>query len=176
MIYTVQYESPLGGMQISEKDGALTGIWFADRPPLVRPEEKTEPQETPLLVQACRWLDSYFGGENPPAKALQIHLQGSFFQQEVWTLLREIPYGRVTSYGELAKKIARRRGIKCMAAQAVGGAVGRNPIAILVPCHRVIGADGSPVGYAGGLERKKKLLHLEGVTLDSPQNTGVFFV
>lgn len=111
-----------------------------------------------------RWLDAYFSGVEPDFMP-RVHLCGTAFQLEVWEELRAIPYGRTVSYGDIARAIARRRGIARMAAQAVGGAVGRNPVSIIVPCHRVIGADGSITGYGGGIDRKRALLALEGIVL-----------
>ena len=112
---------------------------------------------------AARWLDAYFAGQAPSIGALPLRPEGSAFRQEVWKLLCDIPYGHVTTYGLLAQKLAARRGVPHLSAQAVGGAVGHNPLSILIPCHRVVGADGSLTGYAGGIERKKALLTLEGV-------------
>ena len=120
---------------------------------------------SPVLAETVRWLDRYFSGEEPDFLPLMA-LAGTAFQREVWSLLLEIPYGETRTYGQLASELAARRGIDRMSAQAVGGAVGRNPISILVPCHRVVGADGSLTGYAGGLDNKKKLLTLEKVQFD----------
>ena len=122
------------------------------------------PQETPVLEETKRWLDIYFAGREPDFLP-PLHLAGSPFRQEVWALLRQIPYGETTTYRALAEAVARKRGLRRMSAQAVGGAVGHNPISIIVPCHRVVGSDGSLTGYAGGLERKVQLLRLEGVDM-----------
>lgn len=111
-----------------------------------------------------KWLDSYFSGHNPDFTP-PICLKGTSFQEDVWEILNRIPYGKVISYGEIARQIAEKRGLKRMSAQAVGGAVGRNPISIIVPCHRVIGSDGSLTGYAGGLDKKTELLKIEGVLI-----------
>ncbi|MCI9156887.1 MAG: methylated-DNA--[protein]-cysteine S-methyltransferase, partial [Lawsonibacter sp.] len=112
------------------------------------------------------WLDRYFAGERPAISELPLAPIGSEFRKEVWQVLCEIPYGETTTYGEISQKIAARRGLERMSAQAVGGAVGHNPISIIVPCHRVVGSNGSLTGYAGGLQKKIKLLTHEGVDME----------
>ncbi len=161
MIYT-SFESPLGTMTASAEGDALTGLWFIGGKycPSDAGTQGNEP-DRPVFMKLREWLDHYFaGGRNIPLPPLQ--LEGTPFQRTVWDILLEIPYGQVTTYGKIAKRIAAARGLRAMSAQAVGGAVGRNPISILVPCHRVIGANGSLTGFGGGLERKKALLHIEG--------------
>ena len=116
----------------------------------------------PVLEETKRWLDAYFGGKQPGTlPAMQ--LTGTPFQKCVWSLLAQIPHGETTTYGALAKEAAQQLGKEKMSAQAVGGAVGRNPVSILIPCHRVIGKDGSLTGYAGGIEKKEALLKIEGI-------------
>ena len=117
-----------------------------------------------MLGAACRWLNVYFSGREPDFTP-KLHLIGSDFRQAVWALLLQIPYGQTVTYGQLAARLAAERGLARMSAQAVGGAVGRNRISLIIPCHRVLGADGSLTGYAGGLDRKAKLLALEGVDM-----------
>ena len=117
-----------------------------------------------MLTETKHWLDAYFHGEQPKALPA-LHPAGTSFQREVWKILLKIPYGQVRTYGDIAAEIARRRGQNRFSAQAVGGAVGHNRISILIPCHRVIGANGSLTGYAGGVERKLALLKLEGADL-----------
>ena len=117
----------------------------------------------PVLAAAKNWLDSYFAGKKPDISQLPLAPSGSAFRQDVWRVLCEIPYGEVTTYGEIAKKIAARRRQKSMSSQAVGGAVGHNPISIIIPCHRVVGTSGSLTGFSGGIDKKVKLLELEGV-------------
>ena len=117
-----------------------------------------------MLTETKHWLDAYFHGEQPKALPA-LHLAGTSFQREVWKILLKIPYGQVRTYGDIAAEIAKRRGQNRFSAQAVGGAVGHNRISILIPCHRVIGANGSLTGYAGGVERKLALLKLEGADL-----------
>ena len=115
---------------------------------------------------AKRWLDVYFSGREPDF-SVPLHLVGTEFQKEVWEILRSIPYGHTTTYGEIAKQIAAKKGLPHMSSQAVGGAVGRNEISVIVPCHRVVGSNGSLTGYAGGMEKKVKLLTLENVDMTS---------
>lgn len=174
MIYTLHYNSPLGGILIAEQDHSVIGLWFEGQKyfadSLAKREieqaqtlvkRETEEVPTEVLEQTAEWLDRYFRGEKPEITELSLAPEGSEFRREVWKLLCDIPYGEVTTYGELARKIADRRGLPGMSAQAVGGAVGHNPISIIIPCHRVVGANGSLTGYAGGLERKRRLLELE---------------
>ena len=149
------YESPLGCILLAGDAEGLAGLRFAAE------GEEAPPCEEICLARTSEWLEIYFSGHDPgPVPPLRMN--GSPFRRRVWEILREIPYGRTVTYGEIAARIAEERGLKRMSAQAVGGAVGSNPIAILVPCHRVIGADGSLTGYAGGILRKKALLELEG--------------
>lgn len=163
--YTIHYQSPIGEMMIASDGEYITGLWihnqkyYASTLGIACCEE-----EVPVLKQAKVWLDSYFIGDNPVMK-LPLAPKGSRFRRAVWEILCEIPYGQVTTYKEIANKIAKQNGLNTMSAQAVGGAVGHNPISIIIPCHRVIGTDGSLTGYAGGIEKKAKLLELEGVQL-----------
>ena len=122
--------------------------------------EEKEGKRPPVLEQTVKWLNLYFSGQEPDFTP-PLHLIGSEFRLAVWKMLLEIPYGQTTTYKELAGRIAEQRGIKTMSAQAVGGAVGHNPISIIVPCHRVLGTDGSLTGYAGGIDKKISLLTLE---------------
>ena len=161
MTYTQHYNSSLGGILLAADQTGLTGLWFdgakyfADN----LPEAHTE-QETPILLEAKRWLDLYFAG-NKPDFMPPLHPIGSSFQQAVWDILLQIPYGQTMTYGEIARQLAKKQGRARMSAQAVGGAVGHNKISILIPCHRVVGTNGSLTGYAGGLDKKIKLLELE---------------
>lgn len=155
------YESPLGNMLLAADDTGLTGVWFeggkyyADG---LKPEH--EERETEILAQAREWLTVYFSGTEPQFLP-PVHLTGTPFQLAVWERLQRIPYGETVTYGEIAREIAVQSRIPRMAAQAVGGAVGRNKISIIVPCHRVVGADGGLTGYAGGMDKKERLLSLE---------------
>ncbi len=161
MVYTCRYSSPLGGILLAADEIGLTGLWFEDEKYLSAqlPEHHIR-LETPVLEETMRWLDVYFTGIQPTPLP-PLHPAGSPFRQSVWELLLRIPYGQTTTYGALAQQLARQRGLARMSAQAVGGAVARNRISILIPCHRVVGANGSLTGYAGGLEKKRKLLELE---------------
>ena len=152
MIFTQHYESPLGGILLAADDTGLTGLWFEGQKYFARTLDAVhQEQETAVLSEASRWLDF-----TPP-----LHPAGSAFQQEVWALLRRIPCGQTTTYGALAKQLAAERGLSRMSAQAVGGAVGHNVISIIIPCHRVVGTNGSLTGYAGGIDKKAALLRLE---------------
>ncbi len=161
----IRYSSPLGTILLASEDDSLIGLWFEGQRYLdrTRPAGLEARGEAPVLREAALWLDDYFAGRRPDPDRLPLAPIGSSFRRLVWRLLREIPYGETTTYGALAKETARRLGRETMSAQAVGGAVAHNPLSILIPCHRVVGADGSLTGYAGGLERKRALLALEGV-------------
>ncbi len=159
--YKSYYMTPLGEVLLAASETSITGLWFVGQKHF---DELTvnqyEEKEIPILIRAKKWLEMYFAGNEPDIE-LPIHFNGTEFQNEVWEILCAIPYGKTMTYGEIAKIIAERRGIKQMSAQAVGGAVGRNPISIIVPCHRVVGTDGKMTGYAGGINRKTALLKLE---------------
>jgi methylated-DNA-[protein]-cysteine S-methyltransferase len=160
MIYT-SLKSPLGEITASAENDALTGLWFIGQKyyPADRDTWTYDPKH-PIFIELHQWLEDYFaGGRNIDLPKLGP--KGTAFQKTVWEILLEIPYGSITTYGEIAKRIANSKGLYSMSAQAVGGAVGHNPISILIPCHRVVGADGSLTGYAGGLDKKKALLHIE---------------
>ncbi len=156
------YDSPLGGILLAADEQGLTGLWFEGQKYFARslPPAREE-RETPVLADAARWLDVYFSGHEPDFTP-PLHPAGTPFQRAVWALLGQIPYGGTTTYGALARTLAARGGLASMSAQAVGGAVGHNPVSVIVPCHRVVGADGSLTGYAGGIARKIALLRLEG--------------
>lgn len=161
MTYTQWYASPLGRILLAADSTALTGLWFDGEKYFARYLEKRhEEKETALLQKTKHWLDIYFNGMEPDF-SVPVYFNGTDFQNEVWKILCTIPYGQTLTYGEIAKRIAAKRGIPRMSAQAIGGAVGHNEISIIVPCHRVIGANGSLTGYAGGLDKKIKLLTLE---------------
>ena len=142
---------------------ALTGLWFDGQKYFAEGMAETAAAKTlPVFDEAVRWLDIYFGGRRPDFTPL-LNLEGTAFRKKVWQLLLQIPYGQTTTYGKLAAQLAAHRGLKQMSSQAVGGAVGHNPISIIVPCHRVVGTGGSLTGYAGGLAKKLALLKLEGI-------------
>ena len=156
MQYISHCPSPIGNFLLTGDKTGLDGLWF-DEAKYFAENIKSgwEEKELPVFAQTKEWLSIYFSGREPK-DVPRLHLKGTPFQMEVWKILLKIPYGKTISYGELAYKIAR------MSAQAVGGALGRNKISIIVPCHRVIGADGRLTGYGGGLDRKRWLLNLEG--------------
>ena len=153
--------SPLGELILASDGQSLTGLWFSGQKYAPAPPPESARADLPVFARTQSWLTTYFQGRDP-GPVPPLHLEGTPFQLAVWQLLQGIPYGQTATYGALAGQMARQLGLKSMSAQAVGGAVGRNPISILVPCHRVVGFNGSLTGYAGGLERKRALLRLEG--------------
>lgn len=161
----------MGEILLAADEIGLTGLWFkgakfyADGLAPEHMEEKhSKEKEVPIFEAVEKWLDIYFSGKEPDFMP-PVHMTGSPFRLSVWKLLQQIPYGETVTYGELAKMIAEQRGLSGMSAQAVGGAVGHNRISIIVPCHRVIGSDGSLTGYAGGVDKKRRLLALEGQSI-----------
>ena len=151
------YESPFGRMLLAADDDGLTGAWFYGQRYFARGlegAEKNAEAEAPALTAACNWLDVYFAGERPDAADVPLAPRGTAFQRRVWGALLAIPYGETHTYGELAAALE-------SSPRAVGAAVGKNPISVIIPCHRVVGAGGSLTGYAGGLDRKRALLELE---------------
>lgn len=167
MIYTTQCASPLGVLLLAERDGALTGLWMEGQKyfPALTQEQARPCPDSPVLRAAGKWLDAYFAGERPEISALPLSPEGSDFRRRVWEKLCAIPYGQVKTYGQIARELERERGMWSACARAVGGAVGRNPVSIIIPCHRVVGSNGSLTGYAGGVERKLWLLRREGADL-----------
>lgn len=159
--YTCTYHSALGNILLAADEIGLTGLWFVGQKYFANtlPTEQIE-QETPILAQAKEWLDVYFSGKEPDFTPL-LHPFGSPFRQAVWQILLQIPYGQTITYGEIAKQMAKLQNRPHMSAQAVGGAVGHNGVSIIIPCHRVVGTNGSLTGYAGGIEKKIALLELE---------------
>ena len=161
MIYTNEYESPLGSILLAGDEQGLTGLWCTEGARYIGLKKEAHRCETDYFDQTKKWLDIYFSGHDPGFFP-QIHLTGSTFRNRVGEIMCEIPFGKTVTYGWIAGQIAKERGLEKMSAQAVGGAVGHNPICIIVPCHRVVGASGSLTGYGGGILRKKALLKLEG--------------
>ena len=167
MQYLSHYQSPIGDILLAADAIGLTGLWYEGQKYFaLHPDKEREEKEVPLFEKVKRWLDIYFSRSEPDF-TVPLHFVGTAFQTEVWKILCSIPYGQVTTYGEIAKQLAAKKGLKHMSAQAVGGAVGHNKISIIVPCHRVVGTDGSLTGYAGGLDKKVKLLHLEKADIQS---------
>ncbi len=169
MYYVANYSSPIGQLTLASDGASLIGLWMegqkyfggAIKEELLSGEASLK--ELPIFLKVKDWLDRYFSGRKPEISELPLAPAGSDFRQEVWKLLCEIPYGEVTTYGAIAGKMAGRLQKKTMSAQAIGGAVGHNPISIIIPCHRLVGTNGSLTGYAGGIEKKIRLLELEGV-------------
>lgn len=161
MTFIQHYNSPLGGILLAADEIGLTGLWFDGQKYFARdlPAERVE-QDTSVLSEGRRWLDIYFTGREPDFLP-PLHPIGSAFRQGVWNILLQIPYGQTTTYGEITRQLAAKLNLPRMSAQAVGGAVGHNEISIIIPCHRVVGTNGSLTGYAGGIDKKVKLLELE---------------
>ena len=163
--YVAYYNSPLGTITMAAGEKGLIGLWFEGQKYYGRGlSDNPRQAETPMIRQTRRWLDLYFAGQ-PTDFTPPLHLTGSDFQLAVWHELLTIAAGQTATYRQIAMSIARRKGVRSMSAQAVGNAVGRNPISIIIPCHRILGTDGSLRGYAGGLERKEWLLRHEGIAL-----------
>ena len=161
MVYTCTYKSVLGDILLAADEIGLTCLWFEGQKYFANtlPNERIS-QETPILTEAKNWLDVYFSGEEPKFTP-PLHPAGSAFRQAVWQILLQIPYGQTITYGEIARQLAKMQNTSHMSAQAVGGAVGHNEISIIIPCHRVVGTNGSLTGYAGGIDKKISLLKLE---------------
>ena len=169
MFYSTTYPSPVGTLTLAcdEAGQALVGLWIENQKYFLGslPERPEARDGLPVFRQATAWLDRYFAGERPAVRELTLAPIGGAFRQEVWDILCRIPYGQVMTYGQIGGRIAARRGLARMSSQAVGGAVGHNPISIIIPCHRVVGAAGSLTGYAGGVGKKLWLLEHEGVDM-----------
>ena len=165
MDYVYHYQSPLGGITLTSDGAALVGLWF-DKQRFFADSvvQDHEEKSLPVFEQADHWLDLYFSGRDP-GFAPPVTLRTTEFRQAVCRIMLTIPYGRTMTYGRIAEIVARQRGVPRMSAQAVGGAVGHNPVSLIIPCHRVIGAGSALVGYGGGLDRKAALLELEHADL-----------
>lgn len=160
MQYFVKYPSPVGELLLTGDGKSLTGLWMESQSV---PTASMEPgDDLPLFRRAEAWLDRYFRGERPEPEELPLSPAGTPFQLQVWELLKRIPYGQTRTYGDIAREMSVLMKKDRMSAQAAGGAVSRNPISIIIPCHRVIGAQGQLTGYAGGISRKLQLLRHEG--------------
>lgn len=161
MQYINHYHSPLGEILLASDGVCLTGLWFENQKYYAdKLDNKHEEKDLPIFKQTKHWLDLYFSGKEPDFTP-QIHMIGTLFQVSVWQILMKIPYGKTITYSDIANEIATQKNISKMSAQAVGGAVGHNKISIIIPCHRVVGTNGSLIGYAGGIDKKIKLLTLE---------------
>ena len=169
MYYSAQYASPVGMLTLCAQENRLAGLWLEGQKYFGASSsgEMVPNENAPVLLQARKWLDRYFAGEAPSPTELPLSPMGTPFRRTVWKLLLEIPYGQVITYGQLSWRTAAALGRPSMAAQAVGSAAGHNSISIIIPCHRLVGADGSLTGFAGGLERKQWLLRHEEKTRDA---------
>jgi len=167
MYYRTTYPSPVGLITLACDGDNMIGVWNEHQKyhGAGISAEMIEKDDMPVFNAAKKWLDRYFAGKKPIISELPLAPIGGEFRKSVWTILCEIPYGEIVTYGDIAKKIADKMNRETMSSQAVGGAVGHNPISIIIPCHRVVGANGSLTGYAGGLKIKEKLLVLEGVDM-----------
>ena len=158
MDYTYRYTSPLGGITLASDGEALTGLWFDGQKYFADTLDAEYAEKVlPVFDETAKWLDLYFGGI-VPGFTPKLNPRGTSFRRRVWDVLLTIPYGQTMTYGEIAKALG------CRSSQAIGGAVGHNPISLIIPCHRVVGADGSLTGYAGGVDKKRRLLELEFVS------------
>lgn len=167
MYFSSEYPSPVGRITLASDGKHLVGLWIEGQKYFqgtVKEEMKIK-NDLPLFRDVKNWLDQYFSGGKPAISQLPLRPAGGEFRQGVWEILCEIPYGTVITYGEIAKRMAEKMGRTNMSSQAVGGAVGHNPISIIIPCHRVVGTKGSLTGYAGGISTKVKLLEHEGVDM-----------
>jgi len=168
MYYSTLYASPIGEMTLACDDGGnVVGLWLNPQKynEITLPKEMVEKNNVPIFAVVRKWLDRYFAGKNPAITGLPLAPIGGEFRQGVWDILREIPYGEVTTYGDIAKQMAKKMKTAAMSAQAVGGAVGHNPISVIIPCHRVVGSNGSLTGFASGIDKKIALLKLEGIDM-----------
>jgi methylated-DNA-[protein]-cysteine S-methyltransferase len=166
MNYWTNYQSPVGQIRLESDEEGLVGLWLESHKDHHGGDEKDWKEwdgKGGVLAEAKQWLGSYFGGGRPEIRELRLRPVGGTFRREVWDILCEIPYGETVTYGQIAKRMAAARGLEVMSARAVGGAVGHNPISIIIPCHRVIGSNNYLTGYGGGIEMKFRLLEHEGV-------------
>lgn len=160
-MFESRLHSPLGEVRLRSDGESLTGLWFVGQVNDAKEISDLEiKNDLPIFGQVESWLESYFSGKQTSI-TISLQPKGTSFQQRVWQILQEIPYGKTMTYGEIAQRIAKEKGVETFSAQAVGQAVGKNPISILIPCHRVLGKNGALTGYAGGVYRKEKLLQLE---------------
>ena len=161
--YYTEYISPVGKLTIVSDEENIIGLWIEGQKYFCSTiqEEIIRKDNLPILKIAKKWLDKYFNNEKPKNNEIPLKPYGGEFRQLVWNILCQIPYGEITTYGEIAKKVAKMQGKKTMSAQAIGGAVGHNPISIIIPCHRVIGTNGKLTGYAAGVKIKKQLIDFE---------------
>ncbi len=165
--YLTRYSLPLGAITLACDGENLVGLWIEGQKYFGGTilDGAAGRDDLAIFHAAKKWLNRYFAGEKPSPAELSLAPLGSDFRRQVWRMLCEIPYGQTTTYGNIAQRLAVQRGVSTISSQAVGGAVGHNPISIIIPCHRVVGANGSLTGYAGGIEKKIRLLELEGADM-----------
>lgn len=163
MVYNTYYNSPVGKLRLVSDGSSLIGLFLENQKYFCDSikEDLVKNDDVELFKLTKNWLDMYFNNEMPKISALPLAPRGSSFRQEVWKILCDIPYGKTTTYKDIAIKMAKIEGKEKMSAQAIGGAIGHNPISIIIPCHRVVGTNGNLTGYAGGIDIKEKLLNLE---------------
>lgn len=168
MYYKTEYNSPIGKLMIASDGENIVGLWMEGQKYFANAikNEVIVEEDLPVFKKTKEWLDRYFEGKKPSIDELPLTPIGSPFRQKIWNMLCEIPYGKVITYGDIAKRIAKLENIESMPSQAVGGAVGHNPISIIIPCHRVVGSGGSLTGYAGGIDKKVRLLEHEGCDMN----------
>ena len=165
MNYVSSYNSPLGKVTLASDGVSLVGLWFKGQKFFASSLSDTcSEEELPIFDETIKWLDTYFSG-NKPNFTPRILMSGNHFRKSIWNIFLTIPYGQTVTYGEIASEYAIENGISKMSAQAVGGAIAHNTVSIIIPCHRVVGASGNLTGYAGGIERKRKLLNIEGLEI-----------
>lgn len=167
MYFGAHYKSPVGDILLASDENSIIGLWIDEQKYIGKtmPNDINNKDDLPILQEGITWLDEYFSGKKPKLSRLSIAPIGGEFKQQVWKILMEIPYGELTTYGNIAREVAKLMGKERMSAQAVGGAVGHNPISIIIPCHRVVGTNKSLTGYAGGIDKKIKLLEHEGIDM-----------
>ena len=168
MFYKTVLPSPVGNLLLTSDGKNLTGLWINGQKPDFTAENAAERTDLPVFGQTSLWLSRYFAGKKPLPAELPLAPSGNTFRLKVWRILSKIPYGTTTTYGAVARRVESETGGR-ISAQAVGGAVGRNPISVIIPCHRVVGANGGLTGYAGGIQLKIKLLEIEKIALDIPK-------
>ncbi len=160
-MFESRIQTPLGEVRLRSDGKSLTGLWFVGQVNDVNDNHDIViKDDLPIFGQVESWLENYFSGKQTPI-TIPLKPKGTVFQERVWQLLQEIPYGETMTYGEMAQRMAKEKGVETYSAQAVGQAVGKNPISVFIPCHRVIGKNGALTGYAGGVHRKEQLLNLE---------------
>ena len=165
MTYTYHYDSPFGGITLASDGMALSGLWFDGQKYFAdNIDDDTEEKRLPIFDETVRWLDIYFAGKAPDFIP-PLLMKTTQFRKCVWEVMLTIPYGKTMTYREIADEMAGKMGIAKMSAQAVGGAVGHNSVSLIIPCHRVVGTNGSLTGYAGGIDKKLQLLRLEGTDI-----------